>query len=235
MPTKSIRGWLLGLGSFWQAPESETISKRSIVSWLRELAVIVVGVFVALAAESWWSAREERRVEREIQEDIAAEFESNIRILRADLATNEASRKQLAVLEGLTTEELMALTDTQMTESLKGVFWEGFDPEMGNAQAMVRSGNTIIVSDRKLRLALARWAGLLNLNDRLTFLATEYEREVEPMYVRAAADGHWSENERREMQLHRRELLGYFDRTVENQRQLLAAAETIRSLQLASD
>ena len=235
MPGKSIKEWLLVLGSVRQDSEGETISKRSIVSWLREFAVIVVGVFVALAAESWWSAREERRVEREIQEDIAAEFESNIRILRADLATNQASRRQLAVLESLTVEELMALTDAQMTESLRSVDWAGFDPEMGNAQAMVRSGNAIIVSDRELRLALARWAGLLELNDRFTFLATEYEREVRPMYVRAAADGRWSENERREMQLHRRELLGFFDRTIENQRQLLAAAETIRSLQLASD
>ncbi len=94
----------------------------------------------------------------------------------------------------------------------------------------------IIVSDRALRLALARWSGLLELNNRFTLMATQYEQqEVRPVFVRAAADGRWSERERREMQLHRRELLGYFDRTVENQRALLVAAEAIRSLQLGSD
>lgn len=236
MPAKSIREWLLGLGFFREDSESETMSKRSIVSWLREFAVIVVGVFVALAAESWWSAREERRVEREIREDIAAEFEANIRILQADLATNKVSRPQLAVLEGLTIEELMTFTDAQMTDSLRSVEWAGFDPEMGSAQAMVQSGNVVIVSDREMRLALARWSGLLELNNRFTLMATQYEqREVRPVFVRAAADGVWSESERREMQLHRGELLGFFDNTVENQQDLLAAAEAIRSLQLTND
>ena len=50
-----------------------------------EFSVIVLGVFVALAAESWWSDREERTFERELREDMVAEFAGNRAILEADL------------------------------------------------------------------------------------------------------------------------------------------------------
>lgn len=127
---------------------------------LKEFIVIVIGVFVAVAAESWWSEREDRRIEREFREDMMAEFEANIRILEADLATNEGARPRFAILEGRSGEALKALTDEQIT----GMFypyidWAGFDPEMGTVQALVESGNLALVSDRELRLGLARWAG----------------------------------------------------------------------------
>jgi|GEM_PF-4952506 len=78
---------------------------------LQEFIVIVIGVFVALAAESWWSERQDRRIQREIREDMVAEFEANIRILEADLVANERARPRMAILEGLSDEALMALTE----------------------------------------------------------------------------------------------------------------------------
>lgn len=53
-----------------------------------EVLVIGVGVFVALAAETWWSEREERAFERELRVDMVAEFHAKLRILEADLANN---------------------------------------------------------------------------------------------------------------------------------------------------
>ena len=43
------------------------------------LLCCVIGVFIALAAESWWSEREDRLRESDIREDIVAEFAANIR------------------------------------------------------------------------------------------------------------------------------------------------------------
>ncbi len=63
----------------------------------QEFVVILIGVFLALAAESWWSEREDRRLEREIREDMIAEFETNIRILEADLATNAGARLRMTI------------------------------------------------------------------------------------------------------------------------------------------
>jgi hypothetical protein len=52
----------------------QKVSKRT-KQLSREFVVVVVGVFIALAAESWWSEREDRRFEREIREDMLVEFE----------------------------------------------------------------------------------------------------------------------------------------------------------------
>jgi len=196
---------------------------------LQEFIVIVIGVFVALAAESWWSEREDRRIEREIREDMVAEFEANIRILEADLAENEGARPRMAILEGLSNEALMALTDEQMTAMhYPSIRWAGFDPAMGTVQALVESGNLAVVSDREMRLGLARWTGLLENNRRFNLQAVQVQqREVVPSFARAAADGRWSAGERRELQIHLGQFLTLFDTTVNNQRQLLATAQDI--------
>ena len=210
--------------------------KRS-TELLQEFIVIVIGVFVALAAESWWSEREDRRIEREIREDIAAEFEANIRILEADLAANEGARPRMAILEGLSNEALMALSDEQLTGIFYPSFdWNGFDPAMGTVQALVQSGNLAVVSDREMRLGLARWVGLLENNRRFNLQAAQFEqREVVPFVARAAADGRWSAVERHELQIYLSPFLQLFDTTVDNQRQLLATARDILAFLQESD
>jgi hypothetical protein len=195
----------------------------------QEFGVIVIGVFLALAAESWWSEREDRRLEREIREDMVAEFEANIRTLEADLATNEGARVGMAILDGLSGEALMALTD----DRILGMFypfvdWAGFDPEMGTVQALVESGNIVLVSDRDLRLRLARWAGLLEQCRRFNLQAVTFQqREVMPAFATASADDQWSASERRELQVLMSHMLALFDNTVSNQRQLLETAQDV--------
>jgi len=196
---------------------------------VQEFVVIVIGVFLALAAESWWSEREDRRLEREIREDMIAEFEANIRILEADLATNEGARRRIATLDGLSGEALLALTDDRILGMFyPSVDWAGFDPEMGTVQALVESGNIVLVSDRDLRLRLARWAGLLEQRRRFNLQAVTFQqREVMPAFATASADGQWSDSERRELQVLMSHMLGLFDTTVNNQRQLLETAQDI--------
>ena len=195
----------------------------------QEFVVIVIGVFLALAAESWWSERENRRLEREIREDMIAEFEANIRILEADLATNEGARLRMAILDGLSGEALLALTDDRILGMFyPSVDWAGFDPEMGTVQALVESGNIVLVSNRDLRLRLARWAGLLEQCRRFNLQAVTFQqREVMPAFATASADHQWSASERRELQVLMSHMLALFDNTVSNQRQLLETAQDI--------
>ena len=54
------------------------------------------GLVIALAAESWWSEREERLREGDIREDMLAEFAANIRILGSDVEVNEDLASNLA-------------------------------------------------------------------------------------------------------------------------------------------
>ena len=162
-----------------------------------EFIVIVLGVLVALATESWWSEREDRRFERELLEDILAEFETNLRILESDLATNDTSHARVSFLAELSDAELLALSSEELTNRFRGYpNWAGFDPEMGIVQALVESGNVGVVSDRSLRLHLSKWAGLLEEKRRFNLQAVDFQNQaVVPAVARASADLVWTEAE----------------------------------------
>ena len=204
------------------------VSKRT-KQLSREFVVVVVGVFIALAAESWWSEREDRRFEREIREDMLVEFESNARILIADIAFNEGARELVAKLSGLSDEALLAIPDVVLSQQFgNGSFVSaGFDPELGSVQALVESGNLNAVGDRKLRLRLSRWDGLLEQCRRKNTLAVEFDNSLTPLIVRAGSDLHWSDIERRELRALLDSVLQFFDTRVICQRELLGEAQDI--------
>jgi hypothetical protein len=194
-----------------------------------EFTVIVVGVFLALAAETWWSEREERRFERELRADMIVEFESNIRILDADIATNEEARNRIGILDSLNDDALLALDDNKISEQLVPyLLWAGFDPEMGSVQAFVENGNVGAFSDRQLRLLLAQWSGLLVKNRRVNLLAVDFQHgEVLPVIARASSDQVWSSSERLELRVLLSHLLALHGFVLSNQHELRAAATDI--------
>lgn len=195
-----------------------------------EFVVVLLGVLLALAAESWWSEREDRRFERELREDMLAEFEANIRILESDLAVNDTSRVRLSFLNGLGEAELMELSPEELTNRLSGYLdWAGFDPEMGIVQALVESGNVGAVNDRILRLHLSRWAGQLEEKRRFNLQAVDFQNQVVvPSVARVAADMNWTEAERREIQDLFENLTLLQQGVIENQERLLSTALEIQ-------
>lgn len=204
------------------------MSKRT-KQLFQEFAVVVLGVFVALAAESWWSEREYRRFEREIRDDMLVEFESNVRILDGDIAFNGEARKLIAALSDLSDEALFAIPDSFLSEQFgSGILNSaGFDPELGSVQALVESGNLGAVGDRELRLRLSRWEGLLEQCRRKNFQGVSLEKSVMPLIVQAGSDLHWSEVERRELRALLDNALGFFDIRVVCQNELRGAAQDI--------
>ena len=82
----------------------------------------------------------------------------------------------MGMLYGLDDDALLALDDTKLSEQLEPYLqWAGFDPEMGSVQAFVESGNVGAISDRQLRLLLARWAGLLEKRRRVNLQAVDFQ------------------------------------------------------------
>ena len=182
---------------------STALSGKGARTLFIEFFIIAIGVFIALAAESWWSEREDRLRESDIREDMLAEFAANIRILEADIGVNEDRARQFASLPAMTQEELMGLPDAYFEENYR-LFpnWAGFDPEMGIVQALVNSGNLGNISDRELRLRLSRWAGLLKEKDRKTLQATQFQiNSLMPVIAEVSADARWSVAERRRTQV----------------------------------
>lgn len=194
-----------------------------------EFTIVVVGVFVALAAETWWSEREERQFEREIREDMIVEFEANIRILDADIAENEEARNRIGMLDSLDDDALLAIDDSKISEHLVPYLqWAGFDPEIGSIQAFIENGNVGAISDRQLRLLLSRWSGLLVKNRRINLQAVDFQHiAVQPFVARANSDHVWSNSERRELRALLSHLLALQGFVLINQRELREAATDI--------
>lgn len=195
-----------------------------------EFAMVLLGVFLALVAESWWSEREDRRFERELREDMLVEFVANIRILESDLAVNDTSRVRFSFLNGLSEEELIAVPSEELSSRLGGYLdWAGFDPEMGIVQALVESGNVGAVNDRTLRLLLSRWAGQLEEKRRFNLQAVEFQNYVVvPAVARVGADLRWTEVERREVRDLFESLSLLQQGVIENQERLLSTALEIQ-------
>ena len=204
------------------------MSKRT-KQLFQEFVVVVVGVFVALAADSWWSEREDRRFEREIREDMLVEFETNVRILNTDIDYNEDAREQYAALSGLSDEALFAIPDAVLSKQFGSGMLNsaGFDPELGSVQALVESGNLGAVDDRELRLRLSRWEGLLEQCRRKNLRALDFETAIVPLIIQAGSDLRWSEVERRELRALLDNALAYSDIRVVCQHELRRVAQDI--------
>ncbi len=194
-----------------------------------EFSVIVLGVFVALAGESWWADREERAFERELRDDMLLEFAGNIAILEDDLTFNQTATRRVADFAALSEAELMALSDDAFNEDYATFpSWAGFDPEMGIVQALVQSGNLGAIDDRTLRLRLSRWAGLLAEKDRFTLQASNFMlNSMIVVLSEAGGDRNWSTEERRQVQSLYSFLSELQVLVVANQRRLLDEAQAI--------
>ena len=196
---------------------------------LTEFTVIVVGVFVAVAAESWWSDREERQFEAELREDMVTEFQSNIDILRSDLAQNGPINKEINTFADLSDTELLNLTDDHLNEHYSEfINWAGFDPVMGNVQAIVDSGKLSVISDRKLRLLLSRWSGLLTTGRRYVLQTVQFQFVIlEPVRSDIRSDLIWTDIERRKLQGSYEAMVILHGTVIRNQNELLDVADEI--------
>jgi hypothetical protein len=199
-----------------------------------EFVALVVGVFIAVAAESWWSDRQARAYERTVRHDMVEEFEANRRVLDVDLSVNDSIIAGLRVLAAMSIEELSALTPVEAQGyfgSMASLGSAGFDPSMGSAQALVRGGDLGLISDSDLRRELAAWSSLLDEKERFTKQHTEFTLlQMVPRLSAMESDAAWSLEERVEA----RSLLVINLNTLElvrrNQLALRQVAENVLSL-----
>jgi hypothetical protein len=167
-----------------------------------EFVLIVVGVLVALLAESWWSERQDQRAERQIFVDAITEFQENIEILDTDISQNIAVYEYLLGVEAMSDSELMAISDEEASEllAIRNQNGAAFDPAMGTIDATVRSGDLRFIADHELRGHLARWSALLTRSNRMELQYTKVK--VEGLWRKVPefkADGKWAIEERREI------------------------------------
>ena len=167
-----------------------------------EFVLIVVGVLVALLAESWWSERQDQRAERQMLVDAITEFQENIEILDTDISGNNAVYEYLLGVEAMSDSELMAISDEEASEllAIENQHNAAFDAAMGIIDAMVRNGDLRFITDDELRGHLARWSALLTRSNRMELQHTK--AQLDGLWRKVPefkADGKWDIEERREI------------------------------------
>jgi hypothetical protein len=201
-----------------------------IKSSVGEFSLIVVGVLVALLAESWWSERQDRLVEQQILVDATTEFRQNIEILDADISRNDDVYDYLLRMEAMSDLELFALSDIEAAELLATAnqFEAAFDPAVGSVDALVRGGDLRFIKDYELRGHLARWSALVTQSTRMSLMHTDLQIEGVLTLVPAfEADGKWSNEERRHIKGMLLEMKGTLEMITETMTELRATAERV--------
>ena len=195
-----------------------------------EFGLIVVGVLVALLAESWWSERQDRHVEQQILVDATTEFHQNIEILNSDMSRNNDVYDYLLRVEAMSDPELIALSDAEASEllAIENQVEAAFDPAIGSVDALVRGGHLRLITDYKLRRHLARWSALLTQAARMSLIHSDLQIEGLYMLVPAfEADGKWSNEERRHIKVMLIQTKGSLQMNMDAMTELHATAERV--------
>ena len=124
---------------------------------LAGLAVIVVGVLLALASDAAWADRGDRIREQELLTDLLEEFEENASILAADIAQNDRAIEAGAAWSQAVLGEVVIPYDSVQSLLLVAMDDARFDPVTGALRSVVDGGELGLIRNMHLRRALAGW------------------------------------------------------------------------------
>jgi hypothetical protein len=137
---------------------------RRLARWkyaLRETALIVVGVLIALGVNAWWSQRQDRARERLYISQLESDARANERILSAAIGEDSAS---LAGLVSLSSALRSGEPPIGSATAIFDVALRYSDPRpvLGTLDHLVESGAIEIVRAARLRLAILQYTSLVH-------------------------------------------------------------------------
>jgi len=131
------------------------------VNWLQafaELALLVLGVGLALAADAWNDARRERRTEAEYLISLQRDFEQTRANFVQALEGNRMVRDNDLAFLGALSGPPGSISEDSLNAHTQFAFWlYWFEPILGTYHDMVNSGSLPLLRSDSLRLALAQF------------------------------------------------------------------------------
>jgi hypothetical protein len=125
-----------------------------------EFVIIVLGVLVALAVDSWWQGLEERERETQYLAQLLNHAEENARVLGKALAEETSRDSTLASIVGAQRGSTSIPQDS-------ATVWLGKDPlsysdprlRLGTLDALLSTGDFRVIRDARTRSALISYSG----------------------------------------------------------------------------
>ncbi len=134
-----------------------------------ELAMVVLGILIAFALNSWWEGRETEQRRQAHLRALAGDFQENVRSLEravtGELRTSDASARLLALAQrpGAIPSDTAFDLAGQVFSSFR------FEAVMGAYEGVVASGGLTQLNDPALAARLARFAASLRNTYPLEF------------------------------------------------------------------
>jgi len=142
-----------------------------------EVALVMIGILLALQVNNWNEERLDRKKEREILQDLQVEFEANLFDLQRVLNRH---RTVYAELKELQTRSLSGNFENTDLDSLTFglIKWFTFTDRPGASSNLINSGNLNLISNKELRDLITQWPGTVaDVKDDEEFMV-EYARET---------------------------------------------------------
>ncbi len=144
-----------------QTPELNALRFRKLrLDWrygISELAIVVVGVLIALAADGWAQRQADRELERSYLDDLMVDLRSDTAQLRAaiDLAADRAALGH-AVLRAMDGDTILAAPD--FVVALERHFYFAFPAySQATMSDLLSTGNLRLIEDRSLKRQLSEY------------------------------------------------------------------------------
>jgi hypothetical protein len=126
-----------------------------------EIALVVIGILIALQINNWNEWRKDRSEEQQILLGLKAEFEGHLPQLDyyLNLTKDHISGMWLFMSHVAELDSQYSITelDKGLEASMSAVTW---DPANSVLDAMISSGHLPLIMDRELQNRLARWASI---------------------------------------------------------------------------
>jgi len=139
--------------------------------------LVMVGILLALQVDNWNEERKEREIEKGILQDLQTEFSENLSDANRVV---EGNLRIYGAIAALQRDIQNRLYDPARTDSLMYfVFdWYDYTPKPGASNNLINAGNLNLITDKRLRVLLTLWPGVVDELDDDEQLAIRYSQQV---------------------------------------------------------
>jgi len=142
---------------------TENKFSKYILYAIGEIALVMIGILLALQVNNWNENRKIRTTEQQYLLALKEEFNFNKEELKNVIHRNKLNFDYALIILDNTGPENPKITDKNFGELLtKSFSYETqFDPSQGVLDEIVNSGKLVFLSNQELKFALTSWSGQL--------------------------------------------------------------------------
>ena len=123
---------------------------------LGEIALVVIGILIALQINNWHTDYQNRRQEKQILKQLREEYGSNLLQIKEKIEIRNLMVQSFLTLLSYRTSE--GVTSDSVDFHLQRVMtWPTFDPELGITNELISSGKLYLIENGEIRKQLTTW------------------------------------------------------------------------------